>query len=99
MNILLIILLLGGITLISRIAPLATPNSIRNTYVVRVLSTQLPAALMILLVAHCLNFSKPLVPQSIGILVTVIVHLWRRQTYLSMLGGMTAYIVTSEILL
>jgi branched-subunit amino acid transport protein AzlD len=58
----------------------------------------LPAAIMATLVIYCLrstNFSSlgGFLPQLIAVGVTVLLHLWRRNTLISVLGGTAVYMV------
>lgn len=60
------------------------------------LGKALPSAIFALLIVYCLKDVNLLegnhgVPEAIGLAVTVIIHLWKRQMMLSMLLGMVCY--------
>ena len=67
------------------------------------LSVLLPPAVMGMLVVYCLkgtSFNAPAnwVPALVSAAVTVGLHLWRRKTLLSILGGTIVYILLANLI-
>jgi len=65
---------------------------------VRYLGTVLPSAVMAILVVYCLKGIDLFrgdhgLPELIAVAVTTVLHLWRRNTLLSILGGTAAYML------
>lgn len=65
---------------------------------VRYLGGILPPAIMATLVVYCLKSITPLtgnhgLPELIGVAVTALVHLWKRNTLLSIAGGTAVYML------
>ncbi len=65
---------------------------------VRYLGRLLPLAVMVTLVIYCLRsvtFASPagFVPSLVGAAVTVGLHLWKRSTLLSVVGGTACYVL------
>lgn len=98
-----IVLVCAGVTLLLRAAPFAFFG--RKGGVPRVIASlgrALPAAIMAALVVYCLK-SVPYgtiwegVKQLIASAVVVAVHLWRRNTLLSIAAGTAAYMLLIRI--
>lgn len=66
------------------------------------LGKALPAAIFVMLVVYCLRNVSLLsgshgLPELIAIAVTVGVHLWKRQTLLSIAGGTVCYMLLVQL--
>lgn len=88
-------------TMITRFLPFAVFSK-RTPGVITYLGKVLPVAVFGLLVVYCLKnvtFSavENWLPQLISIAVVVILHLWKRQTLLSMAGGTVCYMLLVQL--
>ena len=92
------VLMISLISVAVRVAPLATPKKWRQVKIVQILGITLPPVLMILLVFQSIQFTHPIPPQCVGILITALVHLWQRKMFLSIACGVITYILTSEVM-
>jgi branched-subunit amino acid transport protein AzlD len=86
----------ASITFALRAAPFAVVNRLRSASTVAYLDRHLPAGIMVVLVVYLLRDTELTSPpfgavQLVPVAVTVAVHLWRRQTLLSMAAGVLAY--------
>lgn len=66
------------------------------------LGKALPAAIFVMLVVYCLRNVSLLsgshgLPELIAIAVTVALHLWKRQTLLSIAGGTVCYMLLVQL--
>lgn len=69
---------------------------------IQYLGKALPAAIFGMLVVYCLKSVNVLaysygLPELIAILVTVALHLWKRQTLLSIAGGTVCYMLLVQL--
>lgn len=86
-------------TVLTRFLPfLIFPAGKETPKFVKYLGTYLPAAVFGLLVVYCLKNVAPMtyshgIPELIGIALTAILHLWRRQMLLSIAGGTVVYML------
>ena len=67
---------------------------------VKYLGKVLPAAIIMTLIVYCLRsfgLSRALLPQLIACAVTVGLHLWRRNTLLSIAGGTVACMLLTQL--
>ncbi len=90
-------------TMLTRFLPFLLFSSKRPTpkYVVY-LGRALPAAIFSMLVVYCLKSVNVLaysygLPELIAIAVTVALHLWKRQTLLSIAGGTVCYMLLVQM--
>ena len=95
-NTILIILVCALCTYIERLLPFLLFRKAEPPGVVRYLGKMLPTAIMATLVIYCLrttDFStvNGFLPQAAGVAVTAALHLWKRNTLLSVLGGTVTY--------
>lgn len=70
--------------------------------VVERLGAVLPGAIMAMLVVYCLkgvHFAAPegWIPAAAGVLVTAGLHVWRRNTLLSIIGGTVCYMLLVQL--
>lgn len=96
---LLVIAVTAVCTVATRVLPFAVFGSRRPVpEVVKYLGRILPASIMATLLVYCLKGIAPLtgnhgLPELIGVAVTALLHLWRRNTLLSIAGGTAAYML------
>ena len=69
---------------------------------IRYLGKVLPTAIMATLVIYCLRGATfatlgGFLPQTIGVAVTALLHLWKRNTLLSVLGGTAVYMCLVQL--
>ncbi|MDD6683557.1 MAG: branched-chain amino acid transporter permease [Clostridiales bacterium] len=101
---LLTILLCALATILTRFLPFFIFSEKRKTPpFIQYLGRALPAAIFGMLVVYCLKNVNFLagshgVPEAIGIAVTVLLHLWKRQMLLSIAGGTVCYMLLVQFL-
>lgn len=90
-------------TMTTRFLPFVVFSSKRPTpKYVQYLGKVLPGAIFGLLVVYCLkdvsiiNYSHG-IPEAIAIVVTVLLHLWKRQMLLSIAGGTVVYMLLVQL--
>lgn len=94
-----IIFAVGFGTLLTRLLPfLLFPAGKDTPPFIRYLGDVLPGAVFSLLVVFCLKGVNLLggshgLPELIGIVITIVLHLWKRQMLLSIAGGTVAYML------
>ena len=90
-------------TMLTRFLPFALFSSRRPTpKYVRYLGKALPPAIFGMLVIYCLKNVSIVsgshgLPELIAIAITVGLHLWKRQTLLSIAGGTIAYMLLIQL--
>lgn len=93
----LIILVAGAVTLLLRVLPFLTFGK-ETPDVILYLGRVLPYAIMGMLVVYCLKDVSLLAypwgaPEAVACGVVVLLHAWRRNTLLSILGGTACYML------
>ena len=90
-------------TMTTRFLPFVVFSSRRPTpKYVQYLGKVLPGAIFGMLVVYCLkdvsiiNYSHG-IPEAIAIVVTVLLHLWKRQMLLSIAGGTIVYMLLVQL--
>ena len=90
-------------TMLTRFLPFVIFRADRPTpKFVQYLGKALPGAIFAMLVVYCLRNVTPLtgshaLPELIAIAVTVGLHLWKRQTLLSIAGGTVVYMLLVQL--
>lgn len=82
----------------SRFLPFALFQGRKTPKAIKYLGTVLPASVFGLLVVYCLKNVDITagyhgIPELIGVAVTVVLHVWRRQMMLSIAGGTIIYMI------
>lgn len=82
----------------TRFLPFALFQGRKTPKVIQYLGTVLPAAVFGLLVVCCLENVDVItghhgIPELVGIVATVVLHVWRRQMMLSIAGGTVIYMI------
>lgn len=103
MEMLLFVLVAAGAILITRVIPFALfPGGKKTPEYIMYLGKVLPAAIIALLVVYCLENTTVLrypygIPEAIAVLGVVLVHLWKRNNLLSIVGGTVLYMFLVQI--
>lgn len=89
---------MGLAVMTTRFLPFALFQGRKTPKYVQYLSTVLPAAVFGLLVVYCLKnvditTGSHGIPELIGIIVTIVLHVWKRQMMLSIAGGTITYMI------
>lgn len=98
------VLIAAVVTMATRAIPfLLFPAGKKAPAFVTWLSGQLPRAVMAMLMIYCLkdmSFSSTVgwIPALAGVVVTALLHLWKRQMMLSIAGGTALYMVLIRLL-
>ncbi|BDM74653.1 putative branched-chain amino acid transport protein (plasmid) [Streptomyces nigrescens] len=92
----------AAITWALRAVPFTVLAPLRSSKTVQYLSTRMPAGVMVILLAYCLR-DLPLphsgaIPPLVALAVTIGLHLWRRNTLLSLIGGTTVNVALASTL-
>lgn len=87
----------------TRFLPFALFQGRKTPKYVQYLGTVLPAAVFGLLVVYCLKNVDITtgyhgVPELIGIIVTIVLHVWKRQMMLSIAGGTITYMILVQMI-
>lgn len=98
----LIIVICTACTYLERVLPFVVFRGRNVPPVVRYLGKVLPMAIMATLVIYCIRdirFTAPdaCLPYLIGIAVTALVHLWKRNSLLSVALGTAVYMVMVQV--
>jgi len=100
---LLIILVIAAITFALRAAPFILFSRTGTTpKVITYLGNVLPPAVMGMLIVYCLRNVSVLdapfgLPELIAVVTVAVLHLWRRNSMLSILGGTALYMVLIQV--
>ena len=100
----LIIGICAGCTFLERLLPFLIFRKGEIPSLIRYLGKVLPLAIMATLVVYCLrgttfNAVSNCIPQIVAVAVTVMLHLWKRNTLLSVLGGTVIYMYFVQLIL
>lgn len=104
MQALVTVLIAAVVTMTTRAIPfLLFPAGKKAPAFVEWLSGQLPRAVMAMLMVYCLKdmtFSSTAgwIPALAGVAVTALLHLWKRQMMLSIVGGTALYMVLIRLM-
>ena len=99
-----IILVVTASTMLTRFLPfILFPADKPTPEYVRYLGKVLPPAVLGMLVVYCLkdvniSTSSHGIPELIAIIVVVLLHLWKRQTLLSIIAGTLVYMLQVQFL-
>ena len=91
-----VILVCAACTFLERLLPFLLFRKGKTPALVSYLGKVLPTAIMATLVIYCLRTTSfaavnGFLPQGIGVAVTALLHLWKHNTLLSVLGGTVVY--------
>lgn len=93
-------LMMGGATFLTRLAPFLVGKKLKESQMIAYIGAMLPASIMLLLVIHCLKDTTwdLAIPEAAAIAVLIPLHLWKRNSLLSILAG-TAIFIALRLLL
>ena len=89
-------------TMMTRFVPFLLFSGRETPKYIQYLGKALPGAIFGMLVVYCLKGVNPMVyshglPELIAILLTVALHLWKRQMLLSIAGGTVCYMLLLQL--
>ncbi|MET7800317.1 branched-chain amino acid transporter permease [Streptomyces decoyicus] len=97
------VLVAAPVTWALRALPFAALAPLRASASVHYLSTRMPAGVMVILVVYCLRDLPLPQPRALAPLaalaVTIVLHLWRRNALLSILGGTAVHVALAGTVL
>lgn len=94
----------AAVTIALRFLPFVIFSGKRETpEVITYLGKYLPYAIMAMLVVYCLKSANLLaapfgLPELIGVVAVVLLHLWRRNTLISIAGGTALYMLMIQFI-
>lgn len=98
-----IVVIIAVVTVLLRFLPFIVFSGKRKTpEIVTYLGKVLPCAIMGMLVVFCLKGVSPTVypyglPELISCVLVVVLHVWKRNTLLSIVGGTACYMVLLQL--
>lgn len=89
-------------TMLTRFVPFLLFSGQKTPRFIQYLGQALPGAIFGMLVVYCLKGVNPMVyshglPEALAILVTVALHLWKRQMLVSIAGGTVCYMLLLQL--
>lgn len=89
-------------TFASRYIPFAIFGNRPVPPMVRYLGKYLPMAVMTTLVVYCLRHmsfasAAGCIPEAAAVIVVILLHLWRRNTFFSIVGGTACYMLLVQL--
>ena len=97
------IAVIAAVTILLRFLPFLVFGGKRKTpEIITYLGKVLPCAIMGMLVVFCLKGVSPTVypyglPELIACVLVVVLHVWKRNTLLSIVGGTACYIILIQL--
>lgn len=96
------IAIMAAVTLLLRIFPFLVFGKRETPPFVKYLGKHLPFAIMGMLVVYCLKEVRPLaypygLPELIAIAVVAALHVWKRNTLLSIVCGVASYMLLVQL--
>lgn len=96
------IAVMAGITLFLRVLPFVVFGKRKTPAFIEFLGKFLPYAIMGMLVVYCLKGvsfgSAPFgIPEGIAVALVVLLHVWKRNTLLSIVGGTAGYMLLLQM--
>ena len=93
------IAIIVAVTVFTRaVAFFAFPDGKKTPKYIRYLGQVLPAAALGMLVVYCLKDSNVLagnhaIPETLGVAAVAVLHFWKKNMFLSILGGTAIYMI------
>ena len=90
---------MATVTALLRFLPFIVFGNRKTPKFLEYLGRVLPYAVMAMLVVYCLKDTNltNLIPQAVSVLLVVILHVWKRNTLLSIVSGTVCYMVLIRI--
>lgn len=98
-----IVAIIAAVTVLLRFLPFVVFSGKRKTpEIVTYLGKVLPCAIMGMLVVFCLKGVSPTVypyglPELISCVLVIVLHVWKRNTLLSIVGGTACYMILLQL--
>lgn len=96
------VLVAAAVTWALRALPFAALTPLRESGTVQYLSTRMPAGVMVILVVYCLHdlpVTEARATAPLGaVVLTIGLHVWRRNALLSILGGTATHVLLASTL-
>lgn len=97
-----ILLVVFAVTYLLRLAPFLALRHVRDSPLLAYLGRTMPLGVMVILVVYTLrevDLTRPPagLPELAGVAATAALHLWRRNTLLSIVGGTATYIAVAAL--
>jgi branched-subunit amino acid transport protein AzlD len=94
---------MAGVTLLLRVLPFLALGERKTPAYIEFLGKYLPYAIMGMLVVYCLKgvsfVRAPFgIPEGIAVLLVVLLHAWKRNTLLSIVGGTACYMILIRLI-
>ena len=104
MQAILTVAVISAVTIALRFLPFLIFGRQKTPEIVRYLGNVLPYAIMGMLVVFCLrgiSFTEPphAIPKLISCLIVVLLHVWKRNTLLSIICGTVCYMLLVQLVL
>lgn len=102
MHDILLIVVIAAVTFMTRVLPFIAFEN-KSYPIIEYLGDVLPYSIMAMLVVYCLKNVNLLsgnhgICEIIGVASVIILHVWKRNTLLSIIGGTTIYMVCVQML-
>lgn len=102
MHDILLIVVIAAVTFMTRVLPFVAFEN-RNYPIIEYLGDVLPYSIMAMLVVYCLKNVNLLsgnhgICEIIGVASVIILHVWKRNTLLSIIGGTIIYMLCVQII-
>ncbi len=100
----LLIIVMSAITFLTRALPFIIFNGKKETpKVITYLGTVLPFSIIGMLIVYCLKdvsfLQSPFgLPEIISIIIVAVLHIWKRNTLLSIVGGTVGYMLLIQMI-
>jgi len=99
---LLLILIMAAVTFLIRAIPFVIFKNSATPKIIDYLSNFLPYPIIAMLVVYCLKEVNPIVaphgiPELLGVLCVAILHIWKRNTLLSIVAGTVCYMLLIHV--
>ncbi len=96
------IAVMAAVTLLLRVLPFLIFGKRETPPFVKFLGKYLPYAIMGMLVVYCLKAVRPLaypygLPELIALVIVALLHVWKRNTLLSIVSGTVAYMLLVQL--
>ncbi|MDD9208032.1 AzlD domain-containing protein [Georgenia sp. 10Sc9-8] len=103
MRILVVLLVIFAVTYLLRLAPFLALRRVRSSPLVGYLGVTMPLGVMAILVVYTLSSvdvtAAPYgLPELAGVVVTALLHVWRSNALLSIVGGTGTYLALAAVL-
>ncbi len=96
------IVIMAGVTFLLRSLPFLIFSGGKTPPFIEYLGKYLPFAIIGMLVVYCLKDVRPLaypygLPELIAVLIVALLHIWKRNTLLSIVSGTVAYMLLVQL--